>query len=111
MASASVGMRVGSTFRVVGSMSTKAGVAPTYSAQFALAANDKGDVTTTSPGPSSAETAAPCNAAVPLEKATAYCAPVAAQSASSNASTAGPCVSQSPRRTSTTAAMSSPSID
>ena len=34
-----------------------------------------------------------------------------AQSAASNRSTAGPCVSQSPRSTSTTAAMSSSSID
>ena len=57
--------------RVARSMSTNTGVAPTYTAALALAANDSGEVATTSPGPSPAANAAACNAAVPLEKATA----------------------------------------
>ena len=78
---------------------------------MALAANVIALVITSSPGPSPAAWQAACSAAVPDENATAYGAPHAAAHASSNAATAGPWVSQSPRSTSTTAAMSSSSID
>ena len=65
------------TFQVDGSISAKRGVAPTYAAQFALAANVIALVTSSSPGPRPATHAAACSAAVPEEKATAYGAPTA----------------------------------
>src|SRR5262249_47295649 len=54
--------------------------------------------------------AARCSAAVPFAQLSAWGAPMAEAKAASNAVTAGPVVSQSPRSTSTTAAMSSASI-
>src|SRR5205807_10122163 len=54
---------------------------------------------------------APCKAAVPELKETAYFAPTLDANACSNSSTFGPPVSQADRRTSTTAWMSSSSID
>ena len=58
-------------------------------AQFALATNDSGEVSTRSPGPMPAAESAPCSAAVPLAKATACAAPVCAHSARSKSSIAG----------------------
>ncbi|MGA7930416.1 MAG: hypothetical protein WCA20_31025 [Candidatus Sulfotelmatobacter sp.] len=92
-------------------MSAKTGVAPWYSTQFGVAANVMGLVMASSPGLSPAAKAAPCNAAVPELKLTAYLAPIRAANASSNSATFGPVVSQSERSTSTTAWMSSSSID
>src|SRR5689334_19388599 len=90
-------------------MSTKRTSAPTHSAHDALAMNDSGDVATTDPGPISAANIAANSASVPFANATANFASVASHRAASNASTAGPWVSESPRRTATTAAMSSSS--
>ena len=56
-------------------MSANWGVAPTYKAQLALATNVLGVVMTLSPGPTLAARQARCNAAVPLDTATAYFAP------------------------------------
>ena len=95
-----------SMLSVFGSMSTNVGCASTHSAQLALATNDRGDVATVSPFPTPAAHNAACNATVPVANATAYAAPVTEHSAASKRSTAGPCVSQSLRSTSTTAAMS-----
>ena len=100
-----------SMLSVFGSMSTNVGCASTHSAQLALATNDRGDVATVSPFPTPAAHNAACNATVPVANATAYAAPVTEHSAASKRSTAGPCVSQSLRSTSTTAAMSASSID
>ena len=71
--------------------------------------NVNGEVATTSPGPQPAANAAPWRAAVPDENATAWRACTRSARAASNRSIVGPCVSQSPRKTSTTAATSSSS--
>ena len=77
---------------------------------MALAANVIALVRRSSPGPTPAANAAACSAAVPEENATAYGAPHACATCSSKAATLGPCVSQSPRKASATAATSSSSI-
>ena len=100
-----------SRLSVLGSMSTNAGCASTHSAQLALATNESGEVATVSPLPIPVAQRLACNATVPFAKATACAAPVVEHSAASNRSTAGPWVNQSPRNTSTTAAMSSSSTD
>ena len=100
-----------SRFRVSESMSTRPTSAPTYLAQFALAMNVRGDVTTRSPGPSPATDVHACKPAVPLENATAWRAPTRSAIARSKASMVGPWVSQSPPSTSVTASMSLWSTD
>ena len=85
-------------------------VAPSSDGSVAVATNVMGVVTTSSPGPTPSAAYAMCSAAVPDVTLTT---PVAAgpprTRPSSNASTAGPVVSQSPRSTSATAATSSSS--
>src|SRR5450759_41759 len=71
--------------------------------QLAVAQKVMGVVIASSPGPSPAANAAPCNAAVPELKLTACRAPIHAANRSSNSATFGPVVSQSDFRTSTTA--------
>src|SRR5689334_20552876 len=67
-------------------------------------------MTTSSPGPTPAAKAAACSAAVPDDTATPCRDSTRAATAPSNAATAGPVVSQSPRSVLTTAATSSSSI-
>src|SRR5262245_24253123 len=78
--------------------------------QFAVAANVIGVVIASSPPFNPAANAAPCKAAVPELKLTACLAPTYAANASSNSAIFGPVVSQSERKTSTTAWTSSSSI-
>src|SRR5271154_2449205 len=101
----------GSRFSVSGETSANTGVAPWYKTQLAVAQKVMGVVIASSPGSSLAAKAAPCNAAVPELKLTACLAPTQAANASSNSATVGPVVSQSERSTSTTAWMSSSSMD
>src|ERR1700733_15534069 len=103
--------RSGSRFSVSEETSAKTGRAPWYSTQFAVAAKVSGEVIASSPGFNPAANAAPCRAAVPELKATAYFAPTHAATASSNSATFGPVVNQSERSTSTTAWMSSSEIE
>ncbi len=56
-------------------MSAKRGVPPQKNAQFDDATKEMGEVISSRPGPTPAACAAPCSAAVPLEKATAWRAP------------------------------------
>ncbi len=76
-----------------------------------MATNVIGVVTTSSPGPTPSPAYAMCSAAVPDVQETARCPPVSSEIAFSNAVTAGPVVSQSPRRIAVTASMSSSEID
>ncbi len=96
----------GSMVRVPALMSANTGWLFWYTMALAVAANVSGDVMASSPAPSPAAQQAACNAAVPLEKATACFAPPAPATASSNLETVGPWVSQSPLSVSTTAATS-----
>jgi hypothetical protein len=73
---------------------------------LALAEKVSALVTSSSPGPTPAANAAPWRAAVPEEKVTAKGASQASAIASSNESTAGPCVSQALRSVSITASTS-----
>ncbi len=98
-------------FSVAGSMSAKAGSAPRYTLQLALAANVRALVSEVSPGPTPAANAAPCRAAVPDENATAWGTSQRSATASSKAVTEGPWVSQSPARTSVTRSTSRASTD
>ena len=75
--------------------------------QLAEAAKVMGEVIASSPLRRPAARHARCSAAVPLQTATAYLAPVYAHSAASNSLTLGPCVRKSERMTAETAAMSS----
>ena len=77
----------------------------------AVATNVIGVQTTSSPGPIPAAAYATCSAAVPEVTATAGVPPVTDARSSSNRTTAGPVVSQSPRSTAATAAMSSSTMD
>src|ERR1700682_3782834 len=92
----------GSRFNVSGETSANTGVAPWYKMQLAVAQKVMGVVIASSPGPSPAANAAPCNAAVPELKLTACRAPTRAANRSSNSAIFGPVVSQSDFRTSTT---------
>src|SRR5580658_1727650 len=94
---------LGSRFSVSAETSANTGVAPWYKMQLAVAQKVRGVVIASSPGPSPAAKAAPCNAAVPELKLTACRAPTQAANRSSNSPTFGPVVSQSDFRTSTTA--------
>src|ERR1700728_136646 len=77
--------------------------------QFAVAQKVIGVVMASSPGPKPAANAAPCNAAVPELKLTAYRAPTHAAKRSSNSPIFGPVVNQSDLRASTTACTSASS--
>src|ERR1017187_7736441 len=92
----------GSRFSVSGETSANTGVAPWYKMQLAVAQKVMGVVIASSPGASPAANAAPCKAAVPELKLTAYRAPTQAANRSSNSATFGPVVNQSDFKTSTT---------
>src|SRR5271169_310128 len=77
--------------------------------QLAVAQKVMGVVIASSPGPSPAANVAPCNAAVPELKLTAYRAPIHAANLSSNSPIFGPVVSQSDLKTPTTACTSASS--
>src|SRR6476646_5617155 len=96
----------GERFSVFGWMSAKTGVAPSYTAQFAEATNEYGDVMTSSPGPTPATTHSRWRPAVPLETAAAYGAPTTSAKASSKRSIVGPSESRPERSTSATSSSS-----
>ena len=91
----------------VSSISANIGVAPVYITLFDVATNVSAVVAAKSPEPNPAAFIAPCNAAVPLENVTACFTPAYSANDFSKASTVGPIVSQSPRKTFTTSAISS----
>src|ERR1044072_1070807 len=101
----------GSRFPVSGDTSANTTFAPSSAAVAAVATNVIGAHTTSSPGPIPAAAYATCNAAVPEVTATAGTPPVTVAMSDSNAVPAGPVVSQSPRSTAATAAMSSSTMD
>ena len=74
--------------------------------QLAVAKKVIGDVITISPDCQPNANPVKCNAAVPLDTAQTCFAPKYFCKSSSKIPTAGPCVSQSPLSTSTTASMS-----
>ena len=74
--------------------------------QFALAANEYGDVITSSPGPMPAATQSRCSPVVPDETAAAYGAPTRSASSSSKRSIVGPSESRPERSTSSTSSSS-----
>src|SRR5262245_838367 len=90
----------GERFSVLGSMSANTGVAPSYTAQFADATKEYGDVTTSSPGPTPAAMQSRWSPAVPLETAAAYGAPTTSANATSKRSMVGPSERRPERRTS-----------
>ena len=69
----------GSMFRVAASMSANTGVAPSKRKQLAEAANENGEVITSSPGPMPAMRQSRWSPAVPLDTAAAYGAPTPMQ--------------------------------
>src|ERR1039458_5869112 len=89
----------GSRFSVSDETSANTGVAPWYKMLLAVAQKVMGVVIASSPGPSPAANAAPCNAAVPELKLTACRAPIHAAKRSSNSPIFGPVVSQSDFKT------------
>src|SRR3954470_12286764 len=96
----------GSRFNVRGSTSAKTGAAPSKMKQFALEANEIGEVIASSPGPSPAIRASRCSPAVPLETAATYGAPIRSASSSSKRSIVGPSESRPERSTSSTSSSS-----
>src|SRR4051812_22760581 len=96
----------GSRFSVTGSMSANTGRARSNTQTFALATNENGDVTTSSPSDTPTARSPRCSPAVPLDTALACAAPSREAKASSNAGTRGPSESWPERRTSMTAASS-----
>ena len=82
---------------------------PGYPMPFADATNVIVEVMPTSPGATPAARHARWSAAVPLETAITWRAPVISESAASNFATVGPCVSQSSPSWAVTAATSSAS--
>src|SRR5665647_2051953 len=78
--------------------------------QFADAANEYGDVITSSPAPMPAVTQSRCRPAAPEETAAAYGAPTLAAKASSKRSIVGPSESRPERRTSRTSSSSRASM-
>ena len=97
----------GSRFSVRASMSAKTGRARSKSTALALATNEKGEVTTSSPSDTPTARRPRCSPAVPLATAHACSAPSHAAKACSKAGTRGPSESWPERRTSMTAASSS----
>src|SRR5581483_11530960 len=96
----------GSMLSVRASTSAKTGTPPSYTKQFADAANEYGDVITSSPGSMPAATQSRWRPAVPDETAAAYGAPTFAAKSSSNRSTIGPSDKRPERMTSTTSSSS-----
>src|SRR3954447_25812488 len=96
----------GSRLSVTGSMSAKTGRARSNTQTFALATNENGDVTTSSPSDTPTARSPRCSPAVPLDTALACAALSREAKASSNAGTRGPSESWPERRTSMTAASS-----
>jgi hypothetical protein len=98
-------------FPVSGSTSANTTDAPRCIAVAAVATKVIGVHTTSSPGPTPAAAYATCSAAVPDVTATVGTPPVNDSRSASKRVTAGPVVSQSPRRTAATAATSSSTMD
>src|SRR5581483_1497851 len=96
----------GSRLKVRRSTSAKTGTPPSYTKQLALAANEYGDVITSSPGAIPAVMQSRGSPAVPDDTAAAYGAPTRAANASSNASIVGPSDRRPERRTSSTSSSS-----
>jgi hypothetical protein len=92
---------------VTGSMSANTGRARSNTAALALATNENGDVTTSSPSDTPTARSARCSPAVPLDTALAWAAPSRAANASSKAGTRGPSESWPERSTSASASSSS----
>src|SRR3954471_3248331 len=96
----------GSRLSVRGSTSANTGTPPSYMKQLALAANEYGDVITSSPAPIPAEMQSRCSPAVPEETAAAYGTPTHSASASSKRSIIGPSDNRPERSTSRTSSSS-----
>ena len=96
----------GSRLKVRRSMSAKTGIPPSYMKQLALAANEYGDVMTSSPGSMPAATQSRWSPVVPEETAAAYGAPTRSATSSSNRSIVGPSESLPERSTSRTSSSS-----
>ena len=94
----------GATLRVRGSRSAKTGRAPTAITARAVKAADKGEVTTSSPGPTPRARRPSWRASVPFATATASRAPKACASSFSKASPSGPRMNQPESRTRASAA-------
>jgi hypothetical protein len=77
-------------FQVAGVLSRKIGLAPRYITALALAANVNDGTSTVSPRCTPAAINARCNAAVPLDSATACRTPTRSATCASNASRSGP---------------------
>src|SRR5215208_6013539 len=92
--------------RVRASTSAKTGTAPSNMKQFAVATNEIGDVTTSSPGPRPAMWQSRWRPAVPLETAAANGAPTRSANSSSKRSITGPSESRPERSTSRTSSSS-----
>src|SRR5262245_61461802 len=99
----------GSTLNVRSSISANTGFARSNRITLADATNEKLDVITSSPGPTPRRCRATCSPAVPLEQATACCAPTRSANARSNAGPTGPQARLSDRSTSRTSSSSRPS--
>src|SRR5919197_2889183 len=97
----------GSRLSVRGSMSANTGRAPSNSITLALATNENGEVTTSSPADTPTARSARCSPAVPLDTALACGAPTHWANSRSNSGTRGPSESWPERSTSITAASSS----
>src|SRR5687768_11768737 len=99
-----------SILNVPRSMSTNTGRAPSLAIAPAVAKNENGVVTTSSPGPTSSAINAASSASVPEDTPTAYGMPRNASSSRSSASTSGPrmncCASQTRVTASSTSARS-----
>ena len=100
-----------SMLRVIGSTSTRTGVAPTSRMTLAVATQVSGVVITVSPWLTFASRRATSSVAVPELKARTVRPPQCSESAASNACTFGPLVIQPERSTSPAAAIVASSIE
>ena len=91
-----------STANVRGSMSAKRATAPHSRMAFKVAAKVKGEVTTSSPGPTPRACSAATSATVPFVTAIAWRTPHNAAKPASSRATIGPCPIRPERRTSST---------
>ncbi len=96
----------GSRLSVTGSMSANTGRARSYTTAFAVATNENGVVTTSSPSSTPTARSARCRPVVPDDTAEAWRAPTRSANASSNAGTRGPSERCPERSTSSTACSS-----
>ena len=92
----------GSRLSVTGSMSANMGRARSKIATLALATNENGVVTTSSPSLTPTARSARCSPAVPLETALAWAAPARGANARSNSPSIGPSDSRPERSTPST---------